>query len=107
MALREENLLVLAVKGTPFCDATFEHAADAVGQEFPAEFILEVLENRHRHDAGHFERLQHVGDVFVAGSHPPDSHVASPRGFLNRIQTSDLIHYTNLRLLSATDLKLR
>jgi hypothetical protein len=62
MALTEENLLVLAVKGTPFCDATFEHAADAVGQEFPAQFILEVLENRHRHDAGHFERLQHVGD---------------------------------------------
>jgi hypothetical protein len=66
MALTEENLLVLAVKGTPFCDATFEHAADAVGQEFQAEFILEVLENRHRHDAGHFERLQHVGDVFVS-----------------------------------------
>jgi hypothetical protein len=27
-----------------------------------------------------------------AGSHPPDSHAASPRGILNRIQTSDLIH---------------
>lgn len=27
-----------------------------------------------------------------AGTHPPDSHAASPRGILNRIQTSDLIN---------------
>ena len=59
MALREENLLVLAVKGAPFFDATFERAADAVGQNVRAEFILEILENRHRHYAGDLEHLQH------------------------------------------------
>ena len=72
MALREEYLLVLAVKGAPFCDATFECAADAVGKNVRAEFILEVLENRHRHDAGDLEHLQHprpdIGQRIGAGS---------------------------------------
>ena len=59
MALREENFLVLAVKGAPSCDATLQRPPDAVGQNLRAEFILEVLENRHRHDAGDIEHLQH------------------------------------------------
>jgi hypothetical protein len=59
MALRKENLLVPGVKSAPSCDATFERAADAVGQAVRAEFILEVLENRHRHYARDLEHLQH------------------------------------------------
>src|SRR5487761_2346995 len=75
MALREENLLVPAVKGAPFRDATLQRAPDAVGKNVRAEFILEVLENRHRHNAWDIEHLQHlrpdVGQRVGAG--PPTS----------------------------------
>src|SRR5271168_5350296 len=50
MALREENLLVRAVKGAPFGDPAFKRPADAVWENLGAELILELFENRHRHD---------------------------------------------------------
>ena len=68
MALRKENLLVSAVKGAPSRDATFERAADAVGQAVRAEFILEVLENRHRHDAGIQSISRTLRQTSVSGS---------------------------------------
>ena len=52
MTLREENLLVLAVKGAPFCDATLDCSANAVWDSVRTELILKILEDRHRHDAG-------------------------------------------------------
>src|SRR5437660_2132217 len=59
MALREEDLLVFAVKGAPFGDATLQRAADAVGKSVKAEFVLEVLEDRHGHDAWYPQHLQY------------------------------------------------
>jgi hypothetical protein len=70
--LRKKRLLVRAVQGTPLCDATLPRASDAVGKNAQAEFILEVFENRHRHNAGDLEHLQHprpdVGQRIGAGS---------------------------------------
>jgi hypothetical protein len=61
MALGEVNLLILAVQGAPSCDATLEGSADAVWKNFRADFILEVLEDRHRHHAGDLQHLQNPG----------------------------------------------
>ena len=58
VALREEYLLVRAVKSAPFGDAAFKRPADAVREDLGAELILELFEYRHRHDAGDFEHLQ-------------------------------------------------
>ena len=58
VALRKENLFVLAVKGAPFGDAPLKRAADAVWKDIYAKFILKVLEDRHDHDAGNREHLQ-------------------------------------------------
>jgi hypothetical protein len=58
VALREENLLVRAVKGAPFGDSAFKRPADAVWENLGAELVLELFENRDRHDAGDFEHLQ-------------------------------------------------
>jgi hypothetical protein len=49
------------VQGAPSCDPTLEGSADAVWKNFRAKFILEILEDRHRHDAGDFEHLQNPG----------------------------------------------
>ena len=46
VTLREENLLVLAMKGAPFCNAPLQCAAAAVWKSLRAEFILEILEGR-------------------------------------------------------------
>src|SRR5437879_2374218 len=77
MALREEDLLVFAVKGAPFGDATLQRAADAVGKSVKAEFVLEVLEDRHGHDAWYPQHLQYPRpDVPQwVGASPPGSRL--------------------------------
>ena len=61
VTLREENLLVLAVKGAPFSDATLDRSANAVWNNVWTEFILKILEDRHRHNAGGLEHLHNPG----------------------------------------------
>jgi hypothetical protein len=67
VALGEVNLFVLSVQGASSCDATLEGSADAVWKNLRADFILEVLEDRHRHHARDLQHL-HPGPDSVNGS---------------------------------------
>lgn len=82
VALGEVNLLILAVQGAPSCDATLEGSADPVWKNFRAEFILEVLEDRHRHHAGDLQHLQNPGPDICqrVGAGSPCSRLPFLRG---------------------------
>jgi hypothetical protein len=53
-----QNLVVLSVQGASSCDAMLKGSADAVWKNFRADFIVKVLEDRHRHHARELQHLQ-------------------------------------------------
>jgi hypothetical protein len=56
------------MKGAPFCDATLERAANAVGKNVGAEFVLQILEDRHGHNAGGLSISRTRDQISVSGS---------------------------------------
>lgn len=72
VALGEEHLFVLTMKGAPLGDATFHGATDAVGNGIRPEFVLQFLEDSDGHDARDLDHLQHprphIGQRIPAGS---------------------------------------
>src|SRR5271168_158847 len=99
VALGEVNLLILAVQGAPSCDATLEGSADAVWKNFRADFILEVLEDRHRHHARDLQHLQNPGpDIRQrVGAGSPCSRLPSGPGRFSRESTIAISRSRSIR----------